>query len=115
MKAIQSEEKISFEHSPGNVNADLGIKDTDEMFHKASLVAKISDTIQERGWPRQQAAQLLGMTQPKLSLMLRGQFHDISMTQILSCFTRLGYDVQIVVRPLPGPHSRPGSIHVVFP
>ncbi len=49
MKAIQSEEKISFEHSPGNVNADLGIKDTDEMFHKASLVAKISDTIQERG------------------------------------------------------------------
>lgn len=114
MKALRSEEKISVEHSSGNVYADLGLKDADEMFHKASLVAKVSDIIQERGWPWQQAAQVLGMTHPKLSLMLRGQFHDISMTQILSCLTRLGYDVQIVVRPQPGPYNRPGSIQMVF-
>lgn len=104
-----------FEESSGNVYADLNIKDADEMLRKAKLVANIQETIRERGWTQQEAAKILGMTQPKLSLMLRGQFHGISETKILDCLARLGNDVQIVVTPLPSPYNRPGSIHVVFP
>ena len=46
---------------------------------------------------QQQAAQLLGMTQPKLSNLLRGQFRGISEAKMLECLVRLGRDVEIVV------------------
>lgn len=107
------EDKI-FEESSGNVYVDLGVKDADEMLRKAKLVAAIQETIQERGWTQQEAAKVLGMTQPKLSLMLRGQFHGISEIKILDCLARLGSDVPIVVTPPTGHSTKPGSIQVVF-
>ena len=54
--------------------ADLGFLDAEEMLVKAQLVVKIAQILRERGWSQQQAAKVLGMTQPKLSKMLRGQF-----------------------------------------
>ena len=107
-------ENILFEESSGNIYADLDIKDADEMLRKAKLVANIQDTIKKRGWTQQEAAKILGMTQPKLSLMLRGQFHGISETKILDCLARLGNDIQIVVTPRSGTHSQQGGIQVVF-
>jgi predicted XRE-type DNA-binding protein len=47
-----------------------------------------------------QASSLLGMTQPKLSNMLRGRFRGISEAKMLECMTLLGRDVQIVVKPV---------------
>ena len=65
------------------------------------------------GMTTEQAAEVLGMTQPKLSKMLRGQFRGISEAKMLDCLTRLGRDVQIVV----GPARRKataGRVAVVF-
>lgn len=45
-----------------------------------------------------EAAELLGLTQPKLSNMLRGHFHGFSERRLIDCLTRLGRDVQIVVK-----------------
>ena len=59
------------------------------------------------------AADILGMTQPKLSGMLRGQFRGISEAKMLDCLNRLGRDVQIVVRKAPRSHES-GRISVVF-
>jgi predicted XRE-type DNA-binding protein len=82
-----------------NVYADLGFKDSGEMLVKAQLVMKIAQILGERGWSQQQAAKVLGLTQPKLSKMLRGQFRGISEMKMMDCLVRLGRPVKIVVGP----------------
>ncbi len=104
---------IKIEESTGNVYADLGMADADLMLVKAQLATKIGEIIKGRKWSQQQAAKVLGMTQPKLSKMLRGQFRGISETKMLDCLARLGRNVQIVVGPARRATSA-GRVAVVF-
>ena len=104
---------IEIEESSGNVYADLGMADADEMMVKAQLATKIGDIIKGRQWSQQQAAGVLGIPQSKLSNMLRGQFRGISEAKMLDCLTRLGRDVQIVIGPA-RPSASAGQVAVVF-
>ena len=45
------------------------------------------------------AAKLIGITQPKVSDMMRGDFSNLSERKLMDCLTRLGYDIEIKVRP----------------
>jgi predicted XRE-type DNA-binding protein len=90
---------IEIEEGSGNVYADLGMADAGEMLIKCQLAMKIEEIIKSRRWTQQQAAEVMGVPQPKLSKMLRGQFRGISQTKMLECLNRLGRDVQIVVGP----------------
>lgn len=101
------------EKGSGNVYADLGIPDADEMLVKAKLAMKIGEIIHARGWTQQQAASVLDMTQPKLSKMLRGQFRGVSEAKMMECLARLGRDVQIVVGPARQANAS-GRVEVVF-
>ena len=104
---------IEIEEGTGNVYADLGMADADEMIVKAQLATKIGEIIKSRKWSQQQAAEVLGLTQPKLSKMLRGQFRGISEAKMLDCLARLGRNVQIVVGPARRAASA-GHVAVVF-
>lgn len=90
---------IAIEKSSGNAYTDLGFTNADEMLVKAQLAAKISDIIRSRSWTQQQAATILGISQPKLSNLLRGQFRGISEAKMLDCLVRLGREVQIIIGP----------------
>lgn len=81
---------IAIEKGSGNVYADLGLADAQEMLVKAKLANKIGEIIQRQNLTQQQAAQLLAMPQPKVSLLLRGQFRGISEAKMLECLARLG-------------------------
>ena len=59
----------------------------------------IAEILRKRGWSQQEAAQVLGLTQPKLSKMLRGQFRGVSEMKLMDCLVRLGREVKIVVGP----------------
>lgn len=96
-----------------NVYADLGIDDAEEMLVKAQLAAKIAEIIKLRKITQTAAADLLGMTQPKLSNMLRGRFRGISEAKMLECLTRLGRDVQIVVKTASNA-KKTGQVSVLF-
>ena len=96
-----------------NVYADLGVANADEMLVKAQLATKIAEIIKVRKMTQVQAASLLGMSQPKLSNMLRGQFRGISETKMLECLTLLGRDVQIVVKSA-SRTRKTGNVSVVF-
>jgi predicted XRE-type DNA-binding protein len=82
-----------------NVYEQLGFPDAEAMLVKAQLVSQIGEILRERGWSQQQAAKVLGLTQPKLSKMLRGQFRGISEMKMMDCLLRLGRTVKIVVGP----------------
>ncbi|HCR3984200.1 TPA: XRE family transcriptional regulator [Kluyvera ascorbata] len=97
--------------SRGNIYADLGADDADEMLLKAQLALAISEILQSKKLTQQQAAKILGMTQPKLSNLLRGQFRGISEAKMLECLVKLGRDVEIVVGKNSVEH---GSLKVSF-
>ena len=90
---------MGIETGSTNVYADLGRPDADEMLVKAQLATRIAEIIKRRRLTQVEAADIVGMPQPKLSGMLRGQFRGISETKMLNCLTRLGRDVTIVVGP----------------
>lgn len=96
-----------------NVYADLGVAAAEEMLIKAQLASKIAEIIKLRKLTQTQASSLLGMTQPKLSNMLRGRFRGISETKMLECMTLLGRDVQIVVKPV-SRSRKTGHVSVLF-
>src|ERR1700729_4457090 len=101
------------EEGSGNVYADLGLPEAADMLVKAQLAMKIGEIIKRRHLTQIQAAEVLGMTQPKLSNLLRGQFRGISESKMLDCLARLGRDVKIVVGPARR-STKPGHVEVVF-
>jgi predicted XRE-type DNA-binding protein len=103
----------NIERGSMNVYADLGLDNAEEMLVKAQLASKIGDIIKRRKLTQVQAAELLGITQPKLSGLLRGQFRGISEAKMLECLTRLGRDVEIVVKSAPRSRAE-GHVTVVF-
>jgi predicted XRE-type DNA-binding protein len=91
-----------------NVYEQLGFPDADEMLVKAQLVSQIAEILRARGWSQQQAAKVLGLTQPKHSKMLRGQFRGVSEMKMMDCLLRLGRAVKIVV----GPESKTSDYRI---
>ena len=81
---------IAIQPGSGNVYADLGLADAQEMLVKAKLASKIAEIIQHQKLTQQQAAELLAMPQPKVSLMLRDQSRGISESKMLDCLARFG-------------------------
>ena len=101
------------EKSSGNIFADIEFANDQEMLVKANLALKISEIITQRRLTQMEAALVLGMPQPKLSKLLRGQFHGVSETKMLECLNKLGRDIQIVIRKA-NRDKRIGRTSVVF-
>jgi predicted XRE-type DNA-binding protein len=110
---VTTRQGIPVEKGSGNVYADLGFPDSADMLVKAQLVTKIAEIIRQRRLTQAQAAKLLRLTQPKISRLLRGEFRGISERRLLQCLTRLGRDVQIVVKPTPQQRAQ-GRLTVRF-
>jgi predicted XRE-type DNA-binding protein len=97
---IMNEETEVF-HGSGNVFADLGLPDAEERLAKAELARQILTIITERRLTQTQAAELLGIDQPKVSALTRGKLSGFSMERLFHFLNALGRDVQITVKPKP--------------
>ena len=82
----------------GNVFADLEIPDADAHLLKAKLVTGIEAIVRQRGITQAQAARLLGLSQPDVSRLLRGEFREYSLERLFRLLTALGCDIEIVIR-----------------
>jgi predicted XRE-type DNA-binding protein len=82
----------------GNVFADLGLRDADELLFKANLAREISRAIRALGLTQKAAAAALGIDQPKVSRIERGDLYGISAEQLMRFLTVLGRDVSVMVR-----------------
>ena len=90
---------VEVHRGSGNVFADLGLADAEKLKIKTGLVIEIRKAMRSRGLTQQEAAKLMGITQPKVSDMMRGDFSNLSERKLMDCLTRLGYDIEIKVRP----------------
>ena len=82
----------------GNVFADLGFADAETHLLKAELVNRIQAVIGEQKLTQTTVAKRLGISQPDVSRLLKGQFRDVSVERLIRLLTRLGCDVDIVIR-----------------
>ncbi|MCQ9147707.1 helix-turn-helix transcriptional regulator [Ochrobactrum sp. BTU2] len=89
--------------SSGNVFADLGLPDAEKLKIKAGLVIEIRKAMRARGLNQQEAAKRMGVPQPKVSGMMRGDFTNLSERKLMDCLNRLGYDIEITVKPAAAP------------
>jgi predicted XRE-type DNA-binding protein len=83
------------ERSSGNVFADLGFRDAEERMWKAQIAIKISRLIQSKGWTQAQAAERVGLDQPKVSQLMRGGLTGFSADRLFAILNRLGYNVEV--------------------
>jgi predicted XRE-type DNA-binding protein len=102
----------TYEVGSGNVFADIGVPNAEEHLVKARLVYKIDTLLKERGLKQAEAAGLLGVKQPDVSKMLRGDFRQFSVERLLRFLVALGQDVEIIVKQ-PRDARRPPALHVV--
>lgn len=101
------------EVSSGNVFADLGLPDAPELQAKADLAYEISRTIDQRSLTQVEAAEILGVDQPKVSALVRGRLDGFSMERLYRFLNALGKDVEIVVRPMSAERGANADIRVV--
>ena len=90
---------IEVQRSSGNVYADLGLPDAERLKIKSGLVIEIRKAMRRHGLTQQEAAKRMGITQPKVSDMMRGDFSNLSERKLMDCLNRLGYDIEITVKP----------------
>jgi predicted XRE-type DNA-binding protein len=98
--------EVDYVVSSGNVFADLGLPNPEELLAKAELANKIAVIIQERKLTQAKAAKLLGIDQPKVSMLLRGRLTGFSIERLMRFLLLLGQDVKISVHPSPQGQSK---------
>ena len=103
--------KVKIERGSDNVFSDLGFADAESHKLKAELVARMLQIVRDRKITQVQTALLLGLSQPDVSRLMRGQFKAFSAERIMRLLTKLGCEVDITVRPQGSQTSLP-AIHL---
>ncbi|NEQ70592.1 MAG: XRE family transcriptional regulator [Symploca sp. SIO2D2] len=109
-----TQEVIGVKASKGNVFADLGLDNSDELLVKAELARKISSIITQQQMTQAEAAKLLEIDQPKVSALVNGKLAGFSIMRLFRFLNAFDQDVEIVVKTTPLSHS-PARTRVVAP
>jgi predicted XRE-type DNA-binding protein len=96
---MSERDDIAIQRGTQNVFADLGFPDPDTHLLKAQLVSRMQDVLQDKKLTQAEAGRIMGISQPDVSRILKGQFRDISVERIMRMLTRIGCEVDIVVKP----------------
>jgi predicted XRE-type DNA-binding protein len=89
----------------GNVFADLGLTDAEDLMTKTNLALHIRGAIERLGLTQAEAAKRLGLDQPKISAIVNGRLDGFSADRLLRFLSALGCDVEIKVS-APPPETR---------
>ena len=104
-------EKNSKKEWSGNLFADLGFVNPERERLKAHLILQVYRLIKDRGLTQAQAGEILGIQQPHVSSLMRGQSGAFSVERLIDFLTDLGQDINITVKPTRKDH---GKVSVVI-
>ena len=96
------------EQSSGNVFADLNIPEPNLYLAKAKLAHQICTIIQSRNLTQVEAAEILGINQPKVSALTRGNLDGFSSERLFRFLNLLDQYIEIVIRPHTDPNQEAG-------
>ena len=96
----------SSETSSGNVFADLGLPDAEQLKIKSGLVIEITRAVRRLGLTQEEVGRRMGISQAKVSGLMRGDFSNLSEHKLMECLNRLGYDIEIKLTPAAEPVGR---------
>jgi predicted XRE-type DNA-binding protein len=91
--------KSNVEAGSDNIFADLALPDAEAHFLKAQIVSEIYRLAHERKLTQAAAGKLMGISQPEVSRMFKGNFREYSVDRLIGFLTGFDRDVDIVVRP----------------
>lgn len=90
---------VEVEASSGNVFLDLGLPDAEQLKIKSGLVIEITRAVRRLGLTQEEAGRKMGISQAKVSGLMRGDFSNLSERKLMQCLNRLGYDIEIKLSP----------------
>jgi predicted XRE-type DNA-binding protein len=91
--------ETEFEEGSGNVFADLGLEDADELFARAAIGFHVYKLLKEKKLRQREIASLLGIKQPEVSHLMNGHFHRFTTDKLLDFLRRLDRKVTIRISP----------------
>ena len=93
--------KLKVSRSSGNVFRDLGFtsEEAEHLKIRSDLMIQLQKLIAGRGLRQAQVAKILGVTQPRVSDLLRGRIDLFSTDAIIDMLARFGVRVKIVLKP----------------
>ena len=85
--------------SSGNIFIDLGIPSEEALLlaMRSTLMASVRETIVERQWSQSEAAKKLGITQSRVSDLVRGKWDRFSLDMLITLAARAGRQVTLAV------------------
>lgn len=89
MKGRKKAEAIEVEMSSGNVFSDLGLRDAEKLRIKSALVIEIAKAVRRLGLSQEEVGRRMGLSQPKVSGLFRGDFANVSERMLMDCLNRL--------------------------
>lgn len=83
-----------------NVFTDLGFPEGEaqNLALRSDLMIRIEKLVQDSGMTQQQAAKMLGVTQPRLNAVLKGKIADFSLDALVNMLAHAGMQVKMTVR-----------------
>ena len=90
--------KFDFEVTEGNIFADLGLDQPEELLTRSKLLYEVGALIEKSGLSQKEVAKKLGITQPKVSMLVSGRLSQFSTDSLLHYLAILGCEVEIRVR-----------------
>ncbi len=90
---------IEFEEGSGNVFADLGLKDADQLLARAQIGYHVFKILEDKRLKQREIADLLGVAQPDVSHLMNGHFSRFTTDKLLDFLKRLDRKVTIKVSP----------------
>jgi predicted XRE-type DNA-binding protein len=91
-------EQIAVTESSGNVFADLGCKNPGELKVKAKIAAAVNSIVKHRNITQVQAAAVLGISQPQVSNLKRGNLKHFSVERLFELLNALDRDIEIRIK-----------------
>ena len=85
----------------GNVFADLGYSDATERQAKLRLAYALNQILEQRKLSQADAANVLGVTQPKVSALRHYKLAGFSVERLMNLLTALDQDIEIVIKRKP--------------
>lgn len=104
---------ISVTEGSGNVFADIGLEDAEDLRLKAELTRQLYHRIKALGLTQVQAAKRLGLKQPDVSRLMNGRFTGFSTDRLIALLNALKVDVDIILRPRVDRLKRPGTVRIM--